>query len=178
MIPALIQGGIGLAQTIFGGLGAAKARRAAEKAMQPDQSVMDYYNKARAAYDPNAYRSAQFQQESGQLNRSLTSALGAAQTRRGGLMALPGLVQSGQDAMGRAVARAEQQRQSNLSQLGGASMRASAERDKMRNLLLQRYAQKANLMNQGMQNVFKGASTAATSLSDADDKSFWIPKKK
>ena len=49
ILPALMQAGAGLIQGGFGALGAAKARKEAErkvKGMREDQSIVDLYNKA------------------------------------------------------------------------------------------------------------------------------------
>jgi hypothetical protein len=167
-IPAIAQGVMGLGQTIFGALGAGKARREAERAvnaMRPDQGIMDYYNKALARYNPNAYQSTYYQQMQNQINRGLATGLGASQTRRGGLMALPGLVQGSMDQQARAAAQAEQIAGQDLSRLAGAAQMSAADRRRVEeaktNLLLQKWAQKAKLMNQGLQNIYGAGSTAA-----------------
>lgn len=172
-IPAIAQGALGLGQTIFGAIGAAKARRKAEaaiRAMRPDQGILDYYNKALARYSPNAYQSAYYQQMQNQIQRGLATGLGASQTRRGGLMALPGLVQGSLDQQARAAGQAEQMQAQALGQLGGAAQVRAAEirrpQEANINLLLSKAAQKATLLNQGLQNIYGGASTAAYQLGE------------
>ena len=161
LIPALIQGGLGLGQTIGGLIGARKRRKEAEKAARPDVGIMDYYNKSLARYSPNAYKSTYYQQMQNQIGRGLATGIGATQSRRGGLSTIPGLVQGATDASARAAAQAEQMGRQDLSNLGYAARLAGTERDKMNNLIMQRYAQKVNLLNQGLGNIMKGGSSAA-----------------
>ena len=161
LIPSLIQGGLGLAQTLGGLIGAKKRRTEAEKAARPDVGIMDFYNKALAQYSPDASKSKFYQTQQNQIGRGLATGIGASQTRRGGLSAISGLVQGASDASARAGVQAEQMGRQDLNTLGYASRLAGTERDKRNNLILQRSAQKSNLFNMGLGNIMKGASSAA-----------------
>lgn len=175
-IPAIGQGLMGLGQTIFGGLGAAKARRAAERDIagrRPDEGIMNYYRQALARYSPDPYRSMYYQEQQRQAGRGLATGISAAQTRRGGLGAIGGLTQQYMDASARAGAQAEQMGRQDLAQLGSAARVAAAEKQRIEdmktNLLMQKWAQKAQLMNQGMQNIYGAGSTAAYMTGGGED---------
>ena len=167
-LPAIGQGVMGLGQTIFGALGASKARRAVEKdvnARTPDQGLRYFLQQAMARYTPNAYQSSYYQQMQNQANRGLATALGAAQSRRGGLMSLPGLFQGYTDAQARAAAQAEQIGRQDFAMLGQAARTWAGEKQRVEdmktNLLMQKWGQKAKLMNQGLQNLYGAGSTAS-----------------
>ena len=75
---------LGVGQTLFSGK--KKAERNLENyanSYKPNQSIMDFYNKAYARYNPNAYNSAEYQNSVNQNNRSLVTGINAAQDRRG-----------------------------------------------------------------------------------------------
>ena len=168
-IPAALQTLGGVAQTLFSGV--KKANRNLERhanSYKPNESIMDYYNKALSRYDSNAYNSAGFKNDTNQIGRNLTTGINASQDRRGGLATISGLVQGANDAGAKAAARAEGQQAQQLSQLGQATQMKAAE-DKVPfemkyNLLAAKAGQAAKTKNMGLQNIFGGLSNASSIL--------------
>jgi len=163
----------GALKTIGGGLqtlfsGEKKANRKLERfadTYKPNESIMDFYNKALAKYDPNAYNSAAYRQQTNQIGRNLATGIGASQNRRGGLATIGGLVQGSNDASARAAAQAEQQQGQDLSRLGqAAGMKTQEQRypfEMKYNLLAAKAGQAARTKNMGLQNIFGGLSDVA-----------------
>lgn len=156
----------GLAQTIFSGR--KRKERDLEKfanSYTPNQSIVDYYNKALSRYNANPYESQSYQQQQNLINRNLATGINASQTRRGGLSTISGLVQGANDASARAGAMAEQQQGSALNQLGGAaSMKAREDAkkfDMLYNLKAMKAGQAATTQNMGLRNIFGGLSNAS-----------------
>jgi len=157
----------GLLQTAFSGV--KKANKNLENfanTYKPNESIMDFYSKALSKYSPNAYNSASYRQQTNNIGRNLSTGINAAQTRRGGLATISGLVQGANDASGRAVAQAEQQQNQDLAQLGTATNMKAAE-DKIPfqikyNLLSAKAGQAAKMKNNGLQNIFGGLSSGAS----------------
>jgi hypothetical protein len=152
---------------------AASKRKKAEKALEkqadsykPNESIMDYYNKALSKYDPNPYNSLGYKQQTNQNLRNLTTGINAAQNRRIGVGAVSGLVQATNDANSRAAAQAEQQQAQALGQLGqAAGMKTQEERypfEMRYNLLAAKAGQAAQRQNMATQNAFSNANNAAT----------------
>ena len=164
-----VQALFGLGQTIFGG----GERRKAEKDLEnyansykTNGGILDFYSKALAKYNPNAYQSAGYQQQNNQIQRNLTSQINAGQNRRTGLMGVAGAVQQANDASAKAVGNAEAMQNQNLGILGQATnMKAGEERrkyDMLYNLKAMKAGQKAGVENAGYRNIFGGLGTMAT----------------
>lgn len=160
----------GIAQTIGGAIQAKRAQRKLGQMVdsyQPNQSIMDYYNKALSRYNANPYNSAMYRLQQQNAGRGLTTGLNALQNRRSALMGLPSLVSSYNDANLRAAAGAEGQQAQALSQLGGATGMKAAEDtrkfDMKYNLLAQKASGGNQIMNAGMQNIFGGLGSASNS---------------
>lgn len=173
LIPAAVQGALGLGQLIFGGLSAAKASKQAEKrinAMTPDEGLRSYLQESMARYSADPMKSRFAQQQMQQAGRAFSTGLSAAQTRRGGLGAIGGLTQQYLDSSARIGSQAEQMGRQDFAQLGQATRMYAGEKQRVEdaktNLILRKWAQRSQTMNQGLQNIFKGASTAAYGLSD------------
>lgn len=169
-IPVIAQAGAGLAQTIFSG--AKKAERELENQVNsyvPNVSIMDFYNKALARYNPNPYTSAAYQNRSNIINRNLTTAISAAQDRRAGVGALAPLVQGVNDANARAAGEAEQDQARNLSVLGSAAGMKERAEDRKFDMLYNLKAAKAGgtaaTRAAGWNNIFGGLSSASKLLS-------------
>lgn len=157
------------------GLGAYQAdqRRKAEQELERfastdkvNESIKDFYNKAYNRYAPNAYQSAEYNQQARNIGSSLASGLNAAQDRRGALAALPGLVQGANRAYQGAAASAEARQAAALSQLGGAASAKAREEQRVYankfGLLAQKAAQKARTQNTLMQGGLKSLADAAS----------------
>jgi len=159
----------GIAQTIIGNKRAKKAEGQLEgmvNSYQPNQSIMDYYNKALSRYNNNPYNSAMYRNTMQTAGRGLTNGINALQNRRSALMGLPSIVSAYNDSGLKAAAQAEGQGAQALSQLGGASQMKAAEDFKpfeMRyNLLSQKASGGNQMMNAGLQNIFGGIGGAGS----------------
>lgn len=132
---------------------------------KPNQSILDYYNKALSRYSANPYASQLYQQQQGLINRNLATGIQASQDKRGGLGTVGALVQGANDASVRAGAMAEQQQGQQLAQLGQASAAKTREERypfEMRyNLLAQKAGQSATRQNIMERNAFGGLMNAA-----------------
>lgn len=173
LAPAAMQAIGGGLQAAFSGVG--RARRQYEdqlKKVQPDQGIMDYYSKALAAYSPNAYASQEYQQRMNQLRQSRVQGLSAAQDRRAGLQMIGATEGQFQRGLSRAASEAESAQRANLGRLGQAAGMAMEERFKpiKYNLqaAMQKYGQKAGLQQEGLQNIFRGLSSASYALQGQD----------
>jgi hypothetical protein len=175
-VPAIAQGIFGLGQAIFGG----GARRRAEKdlerqanSFQPNSSILDFYNKALAKYNPNPYQSQQYQQQNNQIQRNLASGISNAQDRRSGLMAISGLTQQANDASAKAVGNAEVMQGQALGRLGQAAGMKTNEQQKkfdmLYNLKAMKAGQKAGVENSGYKNIFGGLGSLTSILSGMGD---------
>ena len=179
LIPA-IQSGIGLVQSIFGGSARRKAERDLEgfaNSYQTSPGILDYYQKALARYNPNAYESSYYQNQRKGIDRNFSAGISSAQNRRSGLAAISTLNQQANDASARAGATAEQLQGQALGQLGqAASLKNQADQkkfDMLYNLKAMKAGQKAVQENQGYQNIFGGISNMAkmAMLGDGQDNS-------
>ena len=174
---------IPIASAVIGGvqtISANSKRRHAEadlekmaKDQQPNASILDYYNKALAKYNPNPFQTVSYQQQNNQVQRNLATGLNAASNRRMGLGALGAQVQQANDASARAVGNAEIQQGQDLARLGQAGAMKTAEQQKkfdmMYNLKAMKAGQAASTQNTGMQNVFNGLSSAASIIGSDED---------
>ncbi len=158
---------IGGVQSIVGSRRANKAQKQLEgmvNSYQPNQGILDYYNKALSRYNPDPYNSAMYRMQNQQAGRGLTTGINALQDRRSALMGLPSLVSGYNNANLRAAAGAEQQQGQALSQLGQATgMKANEDArrfDMKYNLIGQKASGGNQLMNAGFQNIFGGIGSA------------------
>lgn len=170
MLPFAIAGGaqalLGLGQALFSGQ--KKKERALEKHLdsyKPNESIMDYYNKALTKYNANPYTSQSFNQTMKQTNRNLASGLNNLQGRGAALAGVSSLVDASNMAAGRAAAQAEQQQAQDLAQLGQATgMKAAEDKYKFEgkyNLLAQKAGAASQMKNAGISNIFGGLGTMA-----------------
>jgi len=179
---SLISGGLqtlgGIGQTLFSGT--RKKERALEQfnesapSYTPNQSILDYYQKAYNRYDPNAYNSAAYRQGKTNIDSNMAAGITATQDRRSGLAGISNLVaQSNRAALGN-IANAERVQAQNLNQLGNAaSAKAGEDRmafkinkqdpfDRKYNLLAMKAGAAAKMKNDGLQNIFGGLSNIAS----------------
>jgi hypothetical protein len=177
-IPAIpiIQAGVGLAQSIFGGSKAKKAQKQLEGMQTPtyggSESIMDYYNKALARNNANPYQSQQYQYATGAAARNQAAGIGALQDRRSAVGGISRLTAIGNDAALKAGVQAEQQQNQRFGQLGqAAGMKTADELRQFQQNKLAPYEQKYNLLsakagaanntvNSGMSNIFGGLNSA------------------
>lgn len=161
-------------QTVIGGIQSIVGSRRAKKAQnqleglvnsyQPNQSILDYYNKALSRYNPDPYNSAMYRMQNQQAGRGLATGINALQDRRSALMGLPSLISNYNNANLKAAATAEQQQAQALSQLGQATgMKANEDArkfDMKYNLLGQKASGGNQIMNAGFRNIFGGIGSA------------------
>lgn len=166
----------GVYQSASAGAKRKKAEAALEKQVndaKPDSSILDYYNKALSKYSPNPYQSVGYNQQSNQIQRNLSTGLNSAQDRRLGLGALGSLVQQANDSSAKAAANADAQGRQDLSTLGNAAQRLSAEEkrifDMKYNMNAAKGAAYADTQNTGMRNVFNGLNSAFSELRGNND---------
>lgn len=167
LIPAGLQALGGIAQAAFSG-----QKRKTKDLMDyansytPNSSIQQYYNDAMNNYDPNAYNSAGYRNQTNLNARNLATGVDATQTRRGGLGAIGGLVQGANDANAQATAAAQSRQSQQLNQLGQATTMKAAEDAKKFNMIYNIKAQRAAAatatQNMGLKNVFGGLSNASS----------------
>jgi len=162
-----IQAGIGTAQAIIGGIRAQKAQKKMEKmvnAYQPNQSIMDFYNKALSRYSANPYESALYKQATQQADRGLTAGVSALGGRRGAIQGVGSLVQGRNDSLLKASVAAEGQQAQALGQLGTATGMKAQEQfrpfEMKYNLLGQKASGGNAILNSGISNIFGGIGSA------------------
>lgn len=171
---AIAQVGGGLLQSIIGGIGARKRQRELERFNQnapqykANQGIMDFYNQALARYNVNPTESALYKRQMQDIDRGVSTGIGALQDRRSGTAGISSLVRSANDARLGANVAAEQQRDQRFGQLGSAAqMKAGEERtafdinqmqpfERKFNMLAQRAGAANQLANTGLSNVFGG----------------------
>lgn len=135
------------------------------KSAKPNQSILDYYGKALAKYNPNPYQTVSYQQQKNSIDRNLATGLNSAQNRRMGIGSVGAFVQQANDSSARAAGNAEASNSRDLSVLGQAAGAKSAEDrrlfDMRYNLTAMKAGANAATENTGIQNVFSGLGNAA-----------------
>lgn len=168
-IGGLVQAGIGL----FGGR---KARRGLENLQiptyTPAKSISDYYGEAKQRYGISPYASTLYGMQAQNIARGTAQGVGALQDRRSAIGGISSLIQQQNDALLKAGAAAEQQKEQRFGQLGqAAGMMAGEERqafninkmmpyEKKYNLLAMKAQGYNQLLNAGLQNIFGGGQAA------------------
>lgn len=175
-MPAAIVAGIGAAGSLIGALTTGAQKRRAEREyerqigqLKPSESILDYYNKAYNMYAPNAYQSAEYNQQMRNIAANQAAGVGALQSRRSALAGIPSITQATNLASQGAGARAEAAQRANLGLLGQAAQLKTREMQRPEQARLglagQRAAALAGTENVWLQNAMSGISTAATALS-------------
>lgn len=168
----LIGAGVGLAQSIIGGIRARKSEKALEGMQTPtyggSSSIMDYYNKALQRFNTNPYQSQGYQAATNAANRSMASGLNALQGRGSAVAGVSRLVGQSNDAAMRAGTIAEQQQNQRFNELGQASEMKTGDElrqfqqnqiapfEKKYNLLSMKAGAGNQMMNAGLSNIFGG----------------------
>jgi hypothetical protein len=160
---AIISGAAALGQGI-GALVTAGKRRKAERALEAEvgqmkvpESITNYYTQALARYSPNAYQSAEYNQQMRNILANQAAGVSALQSRRSALAGLPSITQGTNVASQRAAAQAEQAQRANLAQLGGAAGTLASQENLIRQAKLNLKAQKAAALA-GTENVLLGGA--------------------
>lgn len=170
-----IQAGLGAVQGIAGFFQNRKARKELEKLQTPTytpaRSITDYFNEAKQRYNTSPYASTLYNTQMQNIGRSTASGIAGLQGRRSAIGGIASIIQNQNDAMLKAAAGAEQQRDQRFSQYGQASgMMGQEERqafqvnkmlpyEKQYNLLASKASGGSQLMNAGLSNIAGGLST-------------------
>ena len=152
---------IGVLQSFFGAKRARKNERLLEgmvNSYKPNESIMDYYNKALSRYNSNPYQSTTYQTQMQNAGRTTATGLGGLQDRRsavGGVSRLAGIQN---DAMLKAGMGAEAEQGQRLNQLAGATdMKQREDKYKFENkynLLAMKAGSGNAMLNTGLKNIF------------------------
>jgi hypothetical protein len=147
LLPSAISG--------FKSLVTAQQRKAAEAALEkevaaqkPNQSILDYYNKAYNQYSPNAYQSSEYNAQMRNVLGNQAAGISALQDRRSALAGIPSITQATNIAAQRAGAGAEAAQRANLGILGSAAGMKAGEENRIRQMKLNLMAQKAGQLAQ------------------------------
>lgn len=190
MIQALMAAGqgikqqqLGTLQSIIGFFGGRRAKRALEgqqtPTYTPSKSISDYYNQALQRYQESPYQSNLYKMQAQNIARGTAQGISALQDRRSALGGVSALVQGQNDALLKAAAASEQQKDQRFGQLGAASQAMGAEErqafniNKMlpyqnrRDILQQKASGYAQMLNAGLTNYFGGGQTGAIAGSGA-----------
>lgn len=169
--------GVGLAQSIIGGISAHSAQKKIENTptpvYQPSKGINDYYQEALNRYSTSPYASMMYQQAQNRIAQSQAGGINALQDRRSALSGVGAIVGQGERALGQAGVQAENMRRQDFSTLGrAAEMKAGDDQtafqynkllpyQKRMSILGAKAAGGNQMLNAGMQNVFGGISGAA-----------------
>jgi hypothetical protein len=163
LIAPIAQGVGGIIQAFTGGGKAGRAERELSKMVKeykPNQSILDFYNKALSRYNVNPYTSSLYNYQQDQARGATAAGIQALGGRRSTLAGLPRLIQGQNDAMLKAAATAEGQQAQALGQLGQATQMKAAEDFKPFELKYNLNMMKAGggnqIMNAGLSNIFGG----------------------
>lgn len=167
-----LQTGVGVVQSIIGGIKAKKAQKQLENLQTPryneSSSIMDYYNKALQRYNLNPYQSAEYQHDTQMGARNQAAGISALQGRGSAVGGISRLAAQGNDLALRAGAQAEQTQNQRFGQLGQASqMKAGEDMNAFQYNEVAPYEKKYNLLsmkagaanqtaNSGMSNIYGG----------------------
>jgi hypothetical protein len=173
---AIAQGGIGLLQSIIGGIGARKNQKKLEQLQTPtyggSSSIMDYYNKALQRYNTNPYQSNQYQYATQGADRATAAGINALQTRGSAVGGISRLTALNNEAKLKAGVNAENEQSQRFGQLGQASgMKTEDELRQFQQNKIAPYEKKYNLLsmkagaanataNAGISNIFGGLQSA------------------
>lgn len=169
--------GVGLAQTVIGGINAHNAQKKIENTptpfYQPNKGINDYYQEALNRYSTSPYASMMYQQAQNRIAQSQASGINSLQDRRSALGGIGAIVGQGDRALNQAGEQAEQMRRQDFSTLGrAAEMKAGDDQtafqynkllpyQKRMSVLGAKAAGGNQMMNAGMQNMFSGIGSAA-----------------
>jgi hypothetical protein len=171
----------GAAQAIIGGGKERRAERALENLKTPtyteSPSIKDYYMQALQRYNVNPYQSTQYQQSVNQANKGVATGLNTFQNSKDALAGVGGLVAGANNAVQQAGVNAENSQNQRFNQLGSAA-EAQAQQDqtafqynqlapyqKQLQILGMQGAGGAQMLNQGLSNIFSGLGSAGNAYS-------------
>ena len=167
---ALLGAGVGLAQSIIGGIKAKKAQRELEGLQTPKYnqsgSIMDYYNQALSRYGVAPTESALYKRNMNNINRGVATGISSLNDRRSGQAGVSSILRAANDATLNTEVAAENERDQRFNTLGAATgMKANEEMKDFQYNQLAPYEKKYNLLalkagannqtaNTGISNIF------------------------
>ena len=168
MVGGTLQALYGIGSSIVNAGKEKRARKDLEgyaNSFQPNQSILDYYNKALSKYNPDPTQTGTYKIQQNNIGANTANAIGATQDRRGGLSSISKIMAGANRATGQNVINAENMQGQNLNRLGNAAgMKTNEEQkkfDMLYNLKAMKAGAAASKVNSGIQNAYQGLSTAA-----------------
>ena len=169
-------------------LSAGAKRRKAERAIEnmqtptysPNQSILDYYQKALQKYETTPTDSAEYKLQKQNILQGTQQGLSALKDRRLAGAGTPALMQNQNNSLLKAAVAGEQRKAQDFARLGQATQMKAAEEgkafnqnqivpfEKQYNLLAMKAAGKAAAQNAATQNMYNNANAAASILSGGD----------
>jgi hypothetical protein len=136
--------------------------------IKPNQSIMDYYNKALAKYNPNAYASSEYQNSIKQNQQNQATSLAAANSRHAGVGVIGGIAAGTANQDASAAGQAEAAQRQNFGQLGQATNMSTSDTNRIQELQFNLRAQKAAAAGAGQaagaQNISGGLQSGSNLL--------------
>jgi len=167
--------GIGALQGLIGGFKAKKYQKQLENLQTPtytpNQSILDYYNKALQRYNVSPYQSAEYKNAINQQGVNQAAGLSALGDRRSALAGVNRLVAAGNQGALNADIAATRRQDQQFGQLGQATgMKSAEDRMAFQQNQIAPYEKKYNLLalkagganqtaNAGLSNIFGGLSS-------------------
>ncbi len=175
---------IGLATAAIGGIQAiagAAARKKQEKALEgmknptytPNQSILDYYDKALAKYNTSPTDTAAYKQQRQDIEQGTVQGVNQLQDRRSALAGVGNLIQNQNNSLLKASVAGEQQKAQQFATLGNATNMKAGEGakqfqynklapfEKDYNLLAAKAGASSQRENAGLQNIYQGLTSYA-----------------
>ena len=167
-------------------IAAGAKRRRSEKKLEnmktptytPNQSILDYYNKALTKFNTSATDTAEYKADAQTIKQNTVQGIGALRDRRSSLGGISNLIAGENNSLLRAAGRAEARKANDLSILGDATrMKAGEDQkafnqnsiapfEKNYNLEAMKAAGQAEVQNRATQNAYANANAAASMLGD------------
>ncbi|MES2382407.1 MAG: hypothetical protein V4538_15275 [Bacteroidota bacterium] len=157
---------------------------------KPNQSILDYYDKALNKYNTNPTDTMEYKATSQGIKQGTVSGLRALQDRRSGLAGIPTLMANQNNSLLKAAVTAEQRKAQQLGVLGEATRLKAGEQGKefqqneiypfeaKYNLLSLKAAGERAIQRQSTQNAYNNAWAAGSIFQDNWDngKNIWGTK--
>lgn len=176
------------AYSVYSGVQANNKAKSAEKGLEnmqtpkysPNQSILDYYQKALQKYETNPTDTAEYKLQKQQIGQGTTQAIAASQDRRLGGATIPSIIQNKNNSLLKAAVAGEQQKANQFATLGHATQLRAAEDskafnqnviapfEKNYNLLAMKAAGSAQAGNAALQNAYNNLLAADATKSDTD----------
>lgn len=170
------------AYSVYSSARAASQRKKAEQGLenmktptyQPNQSILDYYQKTLQKYNTSPTDSAEYKLQKQNIQQGTTQAIAAGNDRRMGGASVPAIIQNQNNSLLKASVAGEQRKSQDLARLGQATqMKAGEDKavwnqnslapfEKNYNLKAMKAAGQAQVQNASMQNAYNNLNAAAS----------------